>query len=709
MSGACEYLPASRGNNTAQKQDRAHDERLIDVIRLSTLGAITLFAAWLQLLQPDWLANIVIVVAVVAGGYPIFKESFYALKKGRVNMELSMVIAIVASLVLLQYLPAIVITFFALLSEFVEGFIVERGRRNIQTLYDLAPRKAIVKQKDDGNEDTKTVQVEAVNIGDIVIVREGDTIPVDGVIVEGSSMVDQSSITGESVPVEKKEGDQVFAGTINQNHRVGVECRKVSSDTTYARIIHLVEEAEASKAPIQKLSDTMATRLIQFAIGLSALTYIITGSVISTLSVIVVAGACGLAVGTPIALLATTGKLSRRGVIVKGGLQIEKLRNAETIVFDKTGTLTYGKPAVSQVISFDKTIEPKKVLEYAAIAESNVNHPLARAIEEKARQEGITITSGIGDSASSVTVGKGVMRMYGGRMISVGNLRQMQETLPSVKDNSSSFSHNGPSLQEPYLNLGDGHQYLVLDKNDDKFARQHLASATTVYVALDYKITGAILFIDVLRSEAKDAISEIKSMGMRVIMLTGDNKSVAGQIANEAGIDEYYSDLLPQDKISRIEEIVQRNQERNAKSKSAVVMVGDGINDAPALVKADVGIAMGKTGTDVAVETADVVLMTEDLKKIPYLIKASRQSVLAIKENFFGTLSVDGIGFVLAATGHLNPLIAAFIHIASELVFMVNSARLIIENDKLSGSSISTASIRAAHIKKSVNNHACSH
>jgi P-type E1-E2 ATPase len=286
-----------------------------------------------------------------------------------------MVIAIVASLALYQFLPAIVITFFALLSEFIEGYIVEKGRKNIQLLYNLSPRKAIIKRnhkngdEESVTETTRETPIDEVRLGDIVIVREGDTIPVDGHILRGASTVDQSSITGESAPIEKSVGDSAFAGTINLTQKLEIICEKLYNDTTFAKIIRLVEEAEASKAPIQKISDKLATRLIQFAIGLSVLTFIVTHNVVSTLSVIVVAGACGLAVGTPIALLATNGKLSRRGVIVKGGLQIENLNSAGTIVFDKTGTLTSGKPGVSQVISFDPRIDPIRILEYAAIAE----------------------------------------------------------------------------------------------------------------------------------------------------------------------------------------------------------------------------------------------------------------------------------------------------------------------------------------------------
>src|SRR5262249_53868351 len=280
-----------------------------------------------------------------------------------------------------------------------EGFIVEKGRQNIQLLYDLAPRKAIIKTKNNrqnGDETnlkttTQEVLVEDVRVGDIVIVREGDIIPVDGRILRGASTVNQSSITGESAPIEKNVGDIVFAGTTNLTHLIEIKCDKLSIDTTFAKIIHLVEEAEASKAPVQKISDKLATRLIQFAIGLSVLTFIVTQNIVSTVSVIVVAGACGLAVGTPIALLATNGKLSRRRVIVKWGLQIENLSSAGTIVLHKTSTLTSGNPAVSEVVSFDSRIDPIRVLEYAAIAEKNVNHPLAKAIVAKAHEKQIEV------------------------------------------------------------------------------------------------------------------------------------------------------------------------------------------------------------------------------------------------------------------------------------------------------------------------------
>lgn len=664
MSGACEYDP----EKARELANEPVEDRRAEILRLAGVGAITLLVAWLQLLHPDWLAKAVIGITVGIGGYPLFKESAYALRKGRVNMELSMVIAIVASLLLLQFLPAIVVTFFALLSEFVEGLIVTKGRKNIESLYRLAPRTAIVK---DRAGHTFPASVDEVSVGDVIIVREGDIIPVDGRVISGVSAVNQATITGESIPVDKKIGDKVFAGTLNLTNQLEVLSEKKSSETTFAKIIHLIEVAEASKAPIQKLTDRMATRLIQFAIFLSIVTYLVTQNIVSTLSVIVVAGACGLAVGTPIALLATTGKFSKRGIVTKGGLQIETLSHAGTVVFDKTGTLTRGKLKVSQVVSLGG-ISPMKVLEYAASVEKNVNHPLAIAISEKAMAEGIMAPQCDSRIADTGVVGRGIIGLSRGTRIGVGNSEFAQAEAPEqqvhemLRGESSSFKFlvneysddSGRSLQivrDQYIDLVD-------------FA------LTTLFVTVDRKLVGAVFLEDSLRPDAIKAVSELKAMNLKVVMLTGDNEKVAKRIAAEVGIGEYGAGMLPDDKVARIEEIVTKSS-----GGKTVVMVGDGINDAPALAKAHVGIAMGRTGTDVAAETADVVLMSEDLMRIPYAIKKSRESIFVVKQNFFGTLSVDGIGFVLAFTGHISPLLAAIIHVSSELVFMVNSARLIMD------------------------------
>lgn len=672
MSGACEYDP-KKAHELAEESE---EDKRMEILRLVGIALVTIFVAWLQLIQPDWIGKAIVTVTVLIGGYPLFKESLHALKNGRVNMELSMVIAIIASLALLQFLPAIVVTFFAIMSEFVEGFIVRKGRKNIETLYSLAPRKALVRNE---NGQTKLLEIEQVNVGNVIAIREGDVIPVDGVIISGSSTVDQASITGESIPIEKNVGDSVFAGTINLTQQLEVRCEKKSTDTTFAKIIQLVEEAEASKAPIQKLSDKMATRLIQFAIGLSVVTYIATQNIVSTLSVIIVAGACGLAVGTPIALLATIGKLSKRGIVIKGGIQIENMSRTGIIVFDKTGTLTHGKPVVSQVVSLEPSKTPKDILEYAAIVEKYTNHPLARAVEEKATLEGIRVSEKSVSMPNTVTVGRGVTRIYNNQRISLGNLEFIDNEISHGEP-----EHAAQRISELLKSKRNSFQYLVNEYKDNTGCTLQIVrhqdvdllqfALTATFLVIDQHLVGAVFFEDSLRNDAKEAISEIKKMKIKVVMLTGDNEKIAKRIADEVGIDEYYAELLPQDKVTKIEDIVREHGDHKM-----VVMVGDGINDAPALAKSHVGIAMGKTGTDVAIETADIVLMTEDIMKIPHLIKNSRQSIFAVKQNFFGTLGVDGLGFILAFTGHINPLLAALIHVASELVFMTNSARLIID------------------------------
>lgn len=698
MSGACEF----KNSPEESKHSEGKNDKLIDIARLISIFMVLVFVAWLNMIPNSLFSNSIILVTVIICGYPVFKESFSALKKGRINMELSMVIAIIASLFMLQFLPAIAITFFALLSEFIEELIVKRGRKNIKLLYKNAPKTAIVK-KDKTHinnlsdtstlataaaiNDTYKVPVSDVKIGDTVIVREGDVVPVDGKILYGSSTIDQSMITGESMPIEKKADDFVYAGTINLTDKLEIKCEKTSEDSTYSKIIHLVEESEASKAPIQKLSDKMATRLVQFAIGLSALTYIITQDLMATLSVIVVAGACGLAVGTPIALLASNSTLAKKGIIVKGGIQIENIRNSGIIIFDKTGTLTIGKPIVKEIISFYKTIEPRKILEYALIVEKDINHPLAKAIIQKASEENIRIDMNMLDSnhvqpsydgsyeeKNKIKIGRGISMIYNGHRITVGNQKFVEEQLQIVY-NKKSISTTPKKLWYSYNNFSDSYatnQQQVINIDD---ANWNLFSSTTVFVAIDSEIIGAILLEDKLRKESKNAIRQIESMGINTIMLTGDNEMIAEKIAKEVGIKKYYANLLPQDKVSKIKEIMYEQKKED--KQRTVLMVGDGINDAPALAEADVGIAMGKTGTDIAIETADVVLMTEDLTKIPYLIKSSKRTVFTIQQNFFGTLLVDGIGFILAFGGFLNPLLAVIIHVGSELAFILNSSRLL--------------------------------
>jgi len=611
-----------------------HGNTRADLVRLSIMAVAAVssgLGVWRQLLPID----VVAIAATLLGGYPVYKETFLALRRGHINMEVSMAVAIFASLLVGQFTVSAVITFFVLLSEYIETYAVDRGRQTITLLERSAPKLALVRR---GGEEVE-VDVGTLAPNDVVIVRDGERVPVDGTIVVGSAFLNQSSITGESARVEKSAGERVFAGSVDESGLIEVRTEEVGTETVFGKIIKLVEDAENRKAPIQKLSDRLATWLVEFAIGFSALTLLVTRDVTSALSVVVVAGACGVAAGTPLAIVAIMGKAAKKGTIVKGGAYIEEMSRVDTVVIDKTGTLTFGEPTVTDVVGFDGCTE-RQVLEYAAVAERYSNHPLARAIMEKAAESGIELPTGTASTPSSHIVGKGIICRYNRGQIIVGNDALMAER--NVKLPKSSEER---SLSE---RLSKGR--------------------STVLVAYQDKVCGMIAVADRVRGESKRALEDLKKMGIRTVMLTGDNRVVAQQVADEVGIDEVHAELLPEDKVSIVEKLVAEGHK--------VAMVGDGINDAPALARANVGIGMG-AGTDVAIEEADIVLMTNDLQRIADVAKLSRKAYKTIMQNFYGTLTVDGIGVTLAFLGFLNPLLAAAIHVTSELIFILNSARLI--------------------------------
>ena len=575
--------------------------------------------------------DVIGLASALVGGYPIYKESLEALSRKQINMEASMTLAIVASLLIGQFTAAAVIAFFVILAEFLEDLAVEQGKATILKLEEASPKRALVRRAGIESE----VDVRSVSPNEIVLVRDGERIPVDGVVVKGSALVNQSTITGETVSTEKTAGSRVYAGSINESGLLEVRTEKVGSDTTFGKIIELVKEAENRKAPIEKLADKLATRLVTFAILFSLVTFIVTRNLISTISVIVVAGACGVAAGTPLAMIATIGNASKRGVIVKGGTYIEELNRVDTIVIDKTGTLTFGVPVVTDVAPFGDA-DPREVLQFAASAEKYSKHPIATAIVEKANELGIRPEE---HSTFNYTPGKGVKVEGNGHRILVGNNVLLSEE--GVQVPLEAVSAAGQRASE---------------------------GKTAIYVAQNKKICGLIAVSDKIRDESKTAIADLKRMGLKTVMLTGDNMVAAHMVANEVGIEEVYADLLPQDKVEIIKRFVAEGHK--------VAMVGDGINDAPALAYAQVGIGMG-AGTDVTIEEADIVLMTNDLQRIAYIVKASKKAYRTIMQNFYGTLSVDGIGVALAFLGFLNPLLAAGIHVASEFAFISNSARLI--------------------------------
>src|SRR2546426_4974396 len=599
-------------------------------IRLFVMGIAALFS-YLGFWRSFAPIDIVAIGATIIGGYPVFVETFHAIRHRSINMEVSMTVAIVASLLVGQFTAAVVVTFFVLLSEFIESYAVDKGRATILKLERSIPRRALVRQ----NGAEVETDVETIRSGEVVIVRDGERIPVDGIIVKGSGFVNQSAITGEAIAVEKMVGSRVFAGSVDQSGVLEVQTEKVGSETVFGQIFKLVEEAESRKAPIQRISDKLAAWLVEFTIVFAAITFVVTRNLISTISVIVVAGACGVAAGTPLAIVAVMGGLAKKGVILKGGVYVQEMSKIDTVVIDKTGTLTLGDPEVTDIVGLDGCSQ-KQVLTYAAAAEKLSSHPLARAIAAKAQELGANPT---GSLSSDYLAGKGIISTYQGERVLVGNSILMTEQNIPISDDAQATITNKVS-----------------------------EGKTTVMVAHGGHACGVIGISDKIRNESRTAVQELGKMGISTIMLTGDNKFAAKRVGEQAGIRQVYAELLPPDKVSIIERLSETGQK--------IAMVGDGINDAPALARANVGIGMG-AGTDIAIEEADIVLMTNDLGKISAIVRASKQAYGVILQNFYGTLVVDGIGLALAFDGLLNPLFAASIHVVSELVFILNSARLI--------------------------------
>ena len=603
--------------------DHEHATKWQDLIRIGLVGLAAL-VVWFRIWEPFPHISVIGMTATLIGGWPIFKEAFENIVERKMTMELSMTIALLAALAIGEFFTALVITGFVLVAEVLEGLTLGRGRSAVRHLVGLLPTIAMVRR----NGSWQEIATSEIRAGDTVLVKPGAHIPVDGTVTGGHSFVDQSTITGESMPAEKSSGASVFAGTINQSGALEIQVSRLGRDTTFGKIIDAVERAEKSRAPIQGIADRLAGYLVYFALAAAGLTFLITHNVRSTISVVIVAGACGIAAGTPLAILGAIGRSAQHGSIIKGGIYLESLANIHTVLLDKTGTLTYGTPEVVEVRTVPGTSEAS-LLKAAATAEVRSEHPVAKAVLRKATALGVDVDE---PDRFEYTPGKGVVAKLRGTEVLAGNR-------------------------------------LLLAAHGIAFPPS--ANSTTeseVFVARDGILLGTLLIADTLRPEATKAIHDLKSMGMKTVLLTGDGKPVAEDIGRRLGVDEIAAELLPEDKLAYVSRLTKRRQN--------VIMVGDGVNDAPALMQATVGIAMG-AGTDVARESANVVLIGNDLSKLVETLAIARLCRRTIMQNFIGTLAVDGIGIGLAALGFLNPLLAAFIHVSSEMIFILNSARLL--------------------------------
>jgi Cd2+/Zn2+-exporting ATPase/Cu+-exporting ATPase len=610
------------------KSDHEHeggpDRR--DLLRIACVG-LAAVAVWFRVWEPVARISVIGLIGTVGGGWPIFHEAWEHLRERRMTMELSMTIALAAALMIGEFFTALVITVFVLGAEVLEGLTVGRGRRAIRDLLEFLPATATVRR----NSGSIRIPLTQLRIGDVVMVAPGECIAVDGRVRSGHSYVDQAAITGESTPVEKGLDALVYAGTINQSGALEIVADRLGVDTSFGKIVQAVERAERSRAPVQRTADRYAGYLVYFALACAVVTFAISRDARSTISVIIVAGACGIAAGTPLAVLGAIGQAARMGAIIKGGRYLEALWTVDTVAFDKTGTVTSGTPEIREIRPVSGVTD-RAVLEAAAIAERRSEHPLAAAIVRAADTAQLPAVE---PDAFTYTPGRGIVAHRDGEEILAGNRAFM-------------LDHG---LSREQLSIGEISQ-----------------EATEVMVARGGTVLGAILIADRVRAEAPEAIRALHRLGISTVMLTGDTAAVAQAVGHALLVDDVRAELLPDAKVDAVRGL--------AAGGRVVAMVGDGVNDAPALMQAAVGVAMG-SGTDVARESADVVLLGNDLSKFVETVRIARRAHRIIRFNFVGTLAVDAIGVGLAAFGLLNPLVAAFIHVASELTFILNSARLL--------------------------------
>ncbi len=581
-------------------------------------------------------------LAVIIGGWYFIREGIETLLEERqIGIEILMAVAAVTAGLLGQWAEAAMLVFLYSISEAAEGYTEERTRNAIRALMDLAPKTALVLR------DNKEIVIpaEELLVGDIFIVRPGEAVATDGEIIEGHSSLNQAPVTGESVPVEKNTGDRVFAATLNGEGALTVRVTKTTADNTLARIIQLVEEAQSSKGKSQRFIERFGRRYSPAVLAVGILLAILPPLffaqewqewIMRATVFIVAAAPCALVISIPITLVAAIGTAGRNGILIKGGVHLENLAKVRVITLDKTGTLTLGQPQVSKIVSF-KGLTEKQLIATASALESRSQHPLANAIINYAADENIEVIPA--EDFQSLT-GAGAKGRINNEIVYIGN----------------------PDL---FANMG-----IDLNSIQAQIRELQQAGNTVILLGSEQQVQGLIAVIDPLRPEVVDAISELRQAGIeKIIMLTGDNQLAANAIAARAGIDEVFAELKPKDKKCKVEELDQQY--------GRVAMVGDGVNDAPALAAAHVGIAMGAAGTDVALETADVALMADDLSRLPYLIRFSRRNWHVIQQNLMLSVLVISSLVIGAVMGIFSLPVAVIAHEISEFVVIASGLRML--------------------------------
>lgn len=575
-------------------------------------------------------------ITIVISGIPLLYLAIWRMIHNpgisKISSALLICIAMFAAIAIGDLFAAGEVVFIMAIGALLEEATTNRAKKGLKKLISLAPTKG--RRLMDGKEEM--IPAEEIRQGDILRILPGETIPVDGTIINGETSVDQSIMTGESLPVDKGVGEEVFCGTINRFGSIDISATKVGKNSSLQKLIRMVQDAENKQAPMQRIADRVASWLVPVALLIAILAYVFTGNIVTAVTVLVVFCPCALVLATPTAIMAAIGQATKHGVIIKSGEALEKMGKVDTIAFDKTGTLTYGRLDVSDMISFDETISETDLLSLAVSAEAKSEHPLGKAIVAYAKAKEVPLAE---STAFKMTTGKGIFAEVDTRSLLCGNEKFLTE--------------NGVSID---------------NKVQSALERLRTQGKASILVAEGQKCIGVIALSDVLRPEAKDMVSRLSDMHTRTVLLTGDHQKTADYFARQVGISEVRAELLPEEKVRSIEKLQAENHK--------VCMIGDGVNDAPALKTADVSVAMGSMGSDIAVDAAEVALMSDDISKIPYLKRLSNATVKTIKASITLSMCINFVAIVLSLMEVLTPTTGALVHNAGSCFVVLIAALL---------------------------------
>ncbi|MCM3390294.1 heavy metal translocating P-type ATPase [Ureibacillus chungkukjangi] len=608
------------------------------------ISAVLLVISWFlgeQYGEEHILPTIGYAASILIGGYSLFIKGLKNLSRLKFDMNTLMTIAIIGAAIIGEWGEGATVVILFAISEALERYSMDKARQSIESLMDIAPKEALIRR---GKEEMM-IHVDDIQVNDIMIVKPGQKLAMDGIVIKGTSTLNQAAITGESVPVTKTIDDEVFAGTLNEEGLLEVKVTKRVEDTTLSKIIHLVEEAQAERAPSQAFVDKFAKYYTPAIVILAFLIAVIpplfggdwSQWIYQGLAVLVVGCPCALVVSTPVAVVTAIGNAAKNGVLIKGGIHLEEAGHLKAIAFDKTGTLTKGIPAVTDVITYGGN-EDELMIVTAAI-EKGSQHPLASAIIRKAEENGLNMNGVSVEEFQSIT-GKGVKAKVNNQMYYVGSPNLFEELHKTIESNIK-----------------------------ENITRMQTEGKTVMVLGTEKEILSLIAVADEMRETSKEVINKLNHIGIETVMLTGDNERTAKAIGKQVGVSDIQADLLPEDKLNFVKKLREKHQ--------SVAMVGDGVNDAPALAAASVGVAMGGAGTDTALETADIALMSDDLSKLPYTIKLSRKALMIIKQNITFSLAIKLLALVLVMPGWLTLWIAIFADMGATLIVTLNSLRLL--------------------------------